>query len=1031
MAEEFEEEDLENAEEANRLAEWAASPNATEKFVDAWKAGQKLKAKQRAKDWGRATRRQPDFRKPKAEKPESPLNPEQFKPSRTADELRSYYPSALQSQNLEDTEDTGFEEMPTVGIDALVQRRLIPLGRLINIGKPYFVRFPPVTDKTYNVFTFVAPMGSGKCCPSSVVILTKEFGAVQAHELYDLVHAGKMAHVYSLLDGQEPIWSLVTDAWFSGTKELFEVRIEGGARLQTSAEHKFMVWRDRVEEVRLAEMSTSDWVLSPKRIDVPEWADPEKEEHALMCGIFIADGNSRSHKTTVSNVKFREFLLKYFAKQDIHYTEYYRKNCWQYRTFGENTRRFKQLIGVDQEYCVAGNKRVPAWIFQNKAYMRSFLQGVVECDGSLLTSKNRKGKQKVGQHCIELVMKSREVVNAVALMLLAFGIRSCFATKQSRATNSNMESQKYYRLTVQGNDNLRRYMDVIGLFTEFQKERIKGWDTSAEHNSNMRYNLSSWIDRAKPALYELKIAGQYWGYLNKKQMPADNHRFRDLLAKLKAGGFEELAEEALWLIDNYYMAKVTDIVPVGQEKAYDFEVAARNFLAGDGCGMFVHNSTVVRSMIYYIDHLEPDCLNIIFDPMKMEFSKLSVKHDTLEKREHLMDDTLLEPDTGRTVRIRVDPDSLKVFHIIPRFALQRTIWDQQVMGYRPGLDRTSLQIIKRDGGFIFAEDICRMSEEQIFNCLNYRELRTDMAVHFYLRAAIRICNNKHGEGNWFAKDLIDVLRDSVKKFRNGEELPEEFLDEEVVKEEKASLNTIELQLIEQLEKYREAGFFVETEAERKKFCVDWRRFVRLDRILNISFMGFKKTDKIGEDLVQGQADLILERLIEISNEYYDAVRKVEQDMETTAWEQYLLQKWKISLWFEESEIFAPRDCPSQNIKKWPCIKRLDYLMSFGRKFGFKNFGFVTQRITKVNMLIFKESSHLFIGPIIGEERDSILHDFGVDKVKFNMYDKLGQVRVVAVRDIVTTLDKDKHEWIFVDKGRKSIAAIQTYDSPVG
>jgi hypothetical protein len=219
--------------------------------------------------------------------------------------------------------------------------------------------------------------------------------------------------------------------------------------------------------------------------------------------------------------------------------------------------------------------------------------------------------------------------------------------------------------------------------------------------------------------------------------------------------------------------------------------------------------------------------------------------------------------------------------------------------------------------------------------------------------------------------------------------------------------------------------------ERAKYCVDWRKFIRLNKAINISFLATKKTDEIGQDLVRGQSDLILERLIEVSNEYYDAIRKIEAGIEISDWEKYLVKKWKVSLFFEESEIFVPRDCNVQQIKKWPCIKRLDYLMSFGRKFGFKNFSFITQRVNKVNPIVFQESSHLFIGPIVGEERDQILSDFGVNKIKFRMNAPDGSERIVALRDVVTGLNKDKHEWVFIDKSNRKIAAISTFDSPCG
>jgi hypothetical protein len=445
-------------------------------------------------------------------------------------------------------------------------------------------------------------------------------------------------------------------------------------------------------------------------------------------------------------------------------------------------------------------------------------------------------------------------------------------------------------------------------------------------------------------------------------------------------------------------------------------------------------STTVRNLIYFHTRLEPDCINIIFDPMKMEFSKLGVAYTKErdpqmyeKKMRFLLNDRMFDQENNQQYHIKIEPDSMPVFHVVPRFALNRETWNQDDMGYMQDYDKTTLKIMNKDGGFVFAEDAARMTEEQLFNCLNYRELRSEQAIHFYLRAALRICDMKYGKRNWFVQDLISVLRESVKKFSN----PEEIEDYYEAKDDKSNLSANELQLIEKLEKYKDCGFFVTNHEERAKYCVDWRKFIRLNKAINISFLATKKTDEIGQDLVRGQSDLILERLIEVSNEYYDAIRKIEAGIEISDWEKYLVKKWKVSLFFEESEIFVPRDCNVQQIKKWPCIKRLDYLMSFGRKFGFKNFSFITQRVNKVNPIVFQESSHLFIGPIVGEERDQILSDFGVNKIKFRMNAPDGSERIVALRDVVTGLNKDKHEWVFIDKSNRKIAAISTFDSPCG
>ena len=451
-------------------------------------------------------------------------------------------------------------------------------------------------------------------------------------------------------------------------------------------------------------------------------------------------------------------------------------------------------------------------------------------------------------------------------------------------------------------------------------------------------------------------------------------------------------------------------------------------------------STNVRSIIYYTYKFDPDCITIIFDPMKMEYSKLAIKQTepeaVMKKKIHLINETLHDPAIEKPIQIEIDPDNLQVFHVIPRFAIKRQMWNDKEMRWEEGFDNTTLQILGKDGGYVFAEDVSTMSEPQLFSCLNYRELRSNHALHYYLRQGIALCNLRYGRNSWYIGDLIAILREGVKKYRQAEEVDD--LDE-AEEDKKTGLSSNELQLIEQLEKYNDVGFFVRDEAEKKKYAANFRKFIRIGKIINISYMGFKKTEKIGEDIIVGQTDLILERLIAIADDFYDGVRKKEAGLPLSDWEIYLQKKWRVSLWFEESEIFIPRDCPTTDIKKWPCIKRLDSLMSTGRKFGFKNFGFITQRIQKVNHIIFEESNNIFIGPIIGDERDKIISDFGVQKWVFPRYDNngrpilgpKGEPVMMGVRDVISTLKKENHEWVYLCKGTNEIAPISTYDSPCG
>ena len=379
-----------------------------------------------------------------------------------------------------------------------------------------------------------------------------------------------------------------------------------------------------------------------------------------------------------------------------------------------------------------------------------------------------------------------------------------------------------------------------------------------------------------------------------------------------------------------------------------------------------------------------------------------------------MNDRFKDSETDDMVQILIKPDKLKVFHLIPRYAIMR-----RIINYRKGeitwkVDETTQQILYKDGGKIIAEDCSLLTENQIFSFLNYDEIKVNARIHAFLRKALNQCNDTIGMGRWFVGDLLEAIRNPLR----------EDMDQQ------HNLTIHETELSERLEKYREDGAFVRNEEEREEYGYDFREIIRKYPIINISFLGFKRNEIHGQNLVKGHTDIFLDVMRQISNEYYSGVRRIEQGLPLSDWEKFLQKHWKVTLVFEESEIYvSPVD--RDLIKSKPCLRTIEDIMSIGRKLGFKNLLFVTQRVPKVNKLLWEETSVMFLGPVHGEQRDTILKSYGVDKIEFKSVDDYGNQQKKRIKDVVTTLSKESHQWVLIRKEDKKISAIETFDAPVG
>lgn len=464
--------------------------------------------------------------------------------------------------------------------------------------------------------------------------------------------------------------------------------------------------------------------------------------------------------------------------------------------------------------------------------------------------------------------------------------------------------------------------------------------------------------------------------------------------------------------------------PMSDEETYN----VWGFLSEMGSG----KSTLVRSHIYYYHHID-DCLQFIFDPMRLEYATLAVAKNTAKKRQHLLNDLIYDDEDGEYFKAEVEPDKLPVRHVIPRFAMFQREWNYEEKRYELKVDRNSMNIVKRDGGVIFAEDAAYLSPEQIFFALNYADLKGSKTVKMYLKTAVNVCRQRYGT-DWFIQDLIEILKSNVKNYFDSTTKKE--YDQISSGDDKSKLSKDEMDLIERLESYDEVGFFVRDQKEREMYNHDLRKIIKKKRddntpnkIFNFSFLAFRRGEELGKNAIVGQTELILQRLNTIAAEFSEAKRNEENGIELTNWQKFLLKRWRVCLWFEESEIFAPRDIIEKTVTKYPTARLMEDFMSVGRKMGFKCFGFITQRTAKLAAFIFSQVNCAWLGSITGEERDNLLQNLALNKEKFGMAKVNNQD--VSMRDIISTLDKNKHEWVFIDKNKGRIRVVRTFDSPCG
>jgi len=177
------------------------------------------------------------------------------------------------------------------------------------------------------------------------------------------------------------------------------------------------------------------------------------EDFAKMLGYFVADGNITDGYVAISNTRewFYDFIAPYFTALGFHVTRRYSGIAVNSKFLVEI---FNALLGNPDKF-TARHKFVPKCILQSpKSVQASFLQGLIDCDGS---SDVRNGVF----HSIEYSTASKRLMKEVRLMLLNMGIPVSVYPKDGAKIGDKVYDHMYYRVWI-GAAALKTYRGIIG-----------------------------------------------------------------------------------------------------------------------------------------------------------------------------------------------------------------------------------------------------------------------------------------------------------------------------------------------------------------------------------------------------------------------------------------------------------------------------------------------------------------------------------------------------------------------------------------
>jgi AAA+ superfamily predicted ATPase/intein/homing endonuclease len=230
---------------------------------------------------------------------------------------------------------------------------------------------------------------------------------------------------------------------------------------------------------------------------------------------------------------------------------------------------------------------LPSWLLSSK-YLKEFIRTYFDCDGFVSDPKKKEAAR------IEITTKCRDLANFLAYAFLSFGFIARIYTKARG-------KEKYWRVTLCGIDEVKKFKEVIGSKDQEKIKRLEGWYSLSKKGwpgKDLIPNITNLLESIRKKMN----IGKEEFYLSKKgasflkgKMRITRNRLLKISQSIKSDILYKLATA------NIYWDKIIEIREIdpkekGIKYVYDLTVDKyHNFIAGFG-GIYVHNTLIAKAV---------------------------------------------------------------------------------------------------------------------------------------------------------------------------------------------------------------------------------------------------------------------------------------------------------------------------------------------------------------------------------------------------------------------------------------------------
>ena len=346
---------------------------------------------------------------------------------------------------------------------------------------------------------FFGSAGTGKCINKNSYVFT-DGGMKQIGTLGNMEKEGFQEKTLSVCS----LNSIERTSHFynSGVQKTIKIRTRQGFEIEGTENHKILTCDDvgNFKMVKLSEIKAGKYVaigrgqniwgnkteiktfkFEPKTHNNYDYSKTKiptvlTKELCRFLGLLVGDGTV-THEYCVQYTTADKELIDTYKKLvynlfgcNIYINEDKRSKAVNIRFSNKMVRDFLKHIGLG--YCRAGEKKIPDIILSApKKYIMEFIKAYFDCDGYI--------DNKRGAGTIEASSASKELLEQIHIILLNFGIVSCFSSRKKLVGN---KYKIYYYISMYGKER-DMFLWEIG-FSLKRKQGVLGLMPSAKYNSN-------------------------------------------------------------------------------------------------------------------------------------------------------------------------------------------------------------------------------------------------------------------------------------------------------------------------------------------------------------------------------------------------------------------------------------------------------------------------------------------------------------------------------------------------------------------